>query len=190
MKVFSEFLQAPICNYCYYNKYFPCNSKSSHHFFFQAYLGYCNLCSPLFLGAVTWPFSSCDLQGSVDVLCQDNYFYFQRGWKKLKCAVCFYDPTFLHIWFSSHPQHILLLRRMSNINSVLLSLGEVYSGVVMFPRRESHGWGHLGCQVCNPSCCCRLTLGSQGFGQPLEGGSGHACGLQCGAVVTHLWLAV
>lgn len=35
MRVFSELIQAPICNYYYYNKYLPCNSKGSLEIFFR-----------------------------------------------------------------------------------------------------------------------------------------------------------
>lgn len=138
MKVFSEFFQGPIRNYYYYIKYFPCSSKSFHDFFFfQAYLSYCNLCSPPFLGAVIWPFSSCGLQGLADVPFSRTLISIFKGVERsLNVQFVFMTLLFCISDFSSHPQHILLLRAVSSTNSVLLSLGEVCSGVGMFWRRR------------------------------------------------------
>lgn len=84
MKVFSECIQAPLCNYYYYNKHFLCNNKGSLDFFFQ--VCWTNYNCPV-LGAATWQFSSCGLQGLLDVLCKDNYFSCQRAWEMLKCTL-------------------------------------------------------------------------------------------------------
>lgn len=90
--------------------------------------------------------------------------FFKGVERSLNVQVVFMTLLFCISDFSSHPEHILLLRAVRNINSVLLSLGGVLRGGEISKEEAPESWvgtpGMPGLQL----CFCRLALAAKDLG--------------------------
>lgn len=66
--------------------------------------------------------------------------FFKGVERSLNVQLVFMTLLFCISDFSSHPEHILLLRAVSNINSVLLSLGGVLRGGDISKEEAPESW--------------------------------------------------